>query len=242
MKSIKCVVVGDGAVGKTSLLISYTTNQFPEDYVPTVFDNYSANVMVGDEKVTINLWDTAGQEEYDRLRPLSYTQTDIFLICFSVVEPSSFQNVSSKWIPEIRHHSPKDTKILLIGTKIDLRDDPHVLDELDEQGFKPISEQEAAQLAKSLGIVNYLECSAASQKGVREVFDCAIKSVIAPEEESPEEFTKEDTNLPSGTANNNNTTSATKQSVKPLQKQTKQSPKTHLPAKKIKKSKKCVIL
>lgn len=151
MKSIKCVVVGDGAVGKTSLLISYTTNQFPEDYVPTVFDNYSANVMVGDEKVTINLWDTAGQEEYDRLRPLSYPQTDIFLICFSVVEPSSFQNVKNKWMPEIRHHTPKDTKILLVGTKSDLREDPHAMDELDEQGLKPVSEPEASSSPARLG-------------------------------------------------------------------------------------------
>lgn len=181
MKSIKCVVVGDGAVGKTSLLISYTTNQFPEDYVPTVFDNYSANVMVNNEKVTINLWDTAGQEEYDRLRPLSYTQTDIFLICFSVVEPTSFANVKSKWIPEIRHHTPKDTLVLLVGTKADLRDDPHILDQLDENGEKPVTSEEATKLAGELECVGYKECSAASQQGVREVFDCAIKSVISPD-------------------------------------------------------------
>lgn len=238
MKSIKCVVVGDGAVGKTSLLISYTTNQFPEDYVPTVFDNYSANVMVGDEKVTINLWDTAGQEEYDRLRPLSYTQTDIFLICFSVVEPSSFQNVKNKWMPEIKHHTPKDTKILLVGTKSDLRDDPHAIDELDEQGLKPISENEAIQLAKSLGFVGYLECSAASQKGVREVFDCAIKAVIAPEEpeQEPEQTTTQNTaNAP---AVSSSTTKPTIKANKPV----KQAPKTHIPAKKVKKSRKCLIL
>lgn len=247
MKSIKCVVVGDGAVGKTSLLISYTTNQFPEDYVPTVFDNYSANVMVGDEKVTINLWDTAGQEEYDRLRPLSYPQTDIFLICFSVVEPSSFQNVKNKWMPEIRHHTPKDTKILLVGTKSDLREDPHAMDELDEQGLKPVSEPEASKLASSLGLVGYLECSAASQKGVREVFDCAIKAVISPEE--PEEQGVQDQNVngsaPNGTSNAAAAGAAA--NAKPLQqkaapKTVKQAPKTHIPAKKVRKSKKCVIL
>ncbi|GMM31336.1 Rho family GTPase [Martiniozyma asiatica (nom. inval.)] len=222
MKSIKCVVVGDGAVGKTSLLISYTTNQFPEDYVPTVFDNYSANVMVDDEKVTINLWDTAGQEEYDRLRPLSYTQTDIFLICFSVVEPVSFQNVQNRWMPEIRHHTAKDTKILLVGTKSDLRDEPHVLDELDEQGLKPVTRNEAIDLADSLGCKAYLECSAASQTGVREVFDTAIRVVIKPEEEEPE---------PESSAPAIKTTiakSAVKQSTKG--------------GKKPKKSKKCVIL
>ena len=89
-------IVGDGAVGKTCLLISYTTNKFPSEYVPTVFDNYAVTVMIGGEPYNLGLFDTAGQEDYDRLRPLSYPQTDVFLVCFSVINPASYENVKEK--------------------------------------------------------------------------------------------------------------------------------------------------
>ncbi|WP_411025091.1 GTP-binding protein, partial [Salmonella sp. s54836] len=117
--------VGDGAVGKSCLLIAYTTNAFPGDYVPTVFDNYSANIMVDGTPYNVGLWDTAGQEDYDRLRPLSYPQTDVFFICYSVVSPASFENVFTKWLPEIKHHCP-DTPYLIIGLKNDLLSAPGI--------------------------------------------------------------------------------------------------------------------
>lgn len=180
MRSIKAVVVGDGGVGKTCLLISYTTNTFPNDYIPTVFDNYSASVMIDGEPIKLGLWDTAGQSEYDRLRPLSYPQTEIFLCCFSVVSPDSFENVKAKWIPEILHHLPRDILIVLVGTKLDLREDVHVLDDLQTRNEKPISEFQANKLAKDVGAVSYLECSAATQVGVQELFDYCIRAVLDP--------------------------------------------------------------
>jgi small GTP-binding protein len=75
MHAIKCVVVGDGGVGKTSLLMSYTSNSFPVDYVPTIFDNYNAPIMIEEKVYNLGLWDTAGQEEYDKMRTVSYPHT-----------------------------------------------------------------------------------------------------------------------------------------------------------------------
>lgn len=144
------------------------------------FDNYSAPMVVDGISVSLGLWDTAGQEDYDRLRPLSYPQTDVFLICFSVSSPSSFENVTSKWYPEIKHHCP-DAPMILVGTKIDLRDDRETLNALADQGLSPIKREQGQKLANKIRAVKYMECSALTQRGLKQVFDEAVRAVLRPE-------------------------------------------------------------
>jgi len=147
--------------------------------VPTVFDNYAVTVMIGDEPYTLGLFDTAGQEDYDRLRPLSYPQTDVFLVCFSVVAPASFENVKEKWFPEVRHHCP-GVPCLIVGTQMDLRDDPTFIEKLAKNKQKPIAVEQGNKLARDLGAVKYVECSALRQKGLKDVFDEAILAALDP--------------------------------------------------------------
>eukprot|EP01084_Bolivina_argentea_P214244 363745_1 len=87
---IKCVFVGDNTVGKTSLITSYVNNEFPDKH-RVVFDNHTADHIFDDKHYKIGLWDTCVQDDYDRLRPLSYPQTDVFLICFSLIAKCHFR-------------------------------------------------------------------------------------------------------------------------------------------------------
>jgi len=176
---IKLVIVGDCTVGKTCMLMSFTSNTFPEEYVPTVFDNYTSNIVVDNVKVSLGLWDTAGQEDYDRLRPLSYPQTDVFVLCFSVISPTSFTNITNKWMPEIRHHCP-DTPVILCGTKIDLREDRDFANQLQRQNLQSIKREQGQRLCKKIRAFKYVECSALTQKGLKQVFDDAVRSVLSP--------------------------------------------------------------
>ncbi|XP_056135134.1 ras homolog family member Ua isoform X2 [Lampris incognitus] len=172
-RRVKCVLVGDGAVGKTSLVVSYTTNGYPTEYVPTAFDNFSAMVSVDGQPVKLQLCDTAGQDEFDKLRPLCYTNADVFLLCFSVVSPTSFQNVPEKWAPEIRRHAPL-APLVLVGTQCDLREDVKILIELAKYRERPVDPEDARDCALEIGAVSYMECSSLTQKNLKEVFDAAI--------------------------------------------------------------------
>jgi Rho family protein len=169
----KLVVVGDGGCGKTCLLIVYAENRFPEAYVPTVFENYVTQVNFDGKLIELALWDTAGQEEYDRLRPLSYPESDVILIVFSIDFPVSLANVQDKWFPEVAHFC-EGTPMLLIGTKIDLRQDEQTRRMLSAQGQRPISPEQGEAVAKEIG-ATYMECSAKNGEGVQEVFKAALK-------------------------------------------------------------------
>lgn len=147
-----------------------STTHAPTEYVPTVFDNYAVTVMIGEDPYTLGLFDTAGQEDYDRLRPLSYPQTDVFLVCFSVTSPASFENVKEKWFPEVHHHCP-GVPCLIVGTQVDLREDSAVVEKLSRQKQRPVTFEAGERLARELGAVKYVECSALTQKGLKNVFD-----------------------------------------------------------------------
>jgi len=173
----KLVIVGDGACGKTCLLIVFSKDQFPEVYVPTVFENYVADIEVDGKQVELALWDTAGQEDYDRLRPLSYPDTDVILMCFSIDSPDSLENIPEKWTPEVKHFCP-NVPIILVGNKKDLRNDEGTKWELQKQKQEPVKKEDAEEMAQKINAFAYLECSAKSKEGVREVFETATRAAL----------------------------------------------------------------
>ncbi|OAR02875.1 hypothetical protein LLEC1_01762 [Akanthomyces lecanii] len=234
----KLVIVGDGACGKTCLLMLvppvasssppgrptrntsqtraliavpinlvltllssvFSKGTFPEVYVPTVFENYVADVEVDGKHVELALWDTAGQEDYDRLRPLSYPDSHVILICFAIDSPDSLDNVQEKpqasgpaavalvdfgltvapspqWISEVLHFC-QGLPIILVGCKKDLRYDQKVTNELAKTSQKPVSPEEGEEIRKKIGAYKYLECSAKTNEGVHEVFEHATRAAL----------------------------------------------------------------
>ena len=180
LNNIKCVVLGPGNVGKTCLLIRYTTNEFQEN----IFQLYLiiiANIMIDDIPVQLGLWDTAGGEDYHRLRPLSYPCTDIFIICMSVYDGTSRKmDKSGMWTDlavdtmafcqEVQALLPYVPRIL-VGTKTDLRDDKKSQDNC-------YTKQEMEIFADVFGCHSYIECSASTGDNVNETFDYVTRIVI----------------------------------------------------------------
>jgi len=172
---LKLLIVGDGAVGKTCALQTHATGVFPEAYVPTVFDNRSLETTFEGKSVLLQLWDTAGQEDYDRLRPLSYPGSDVILLCYSTVNQASYEAITEKWHPEVEHYAA-DVPLVLVGTKLDMRNegiqDPHA----DE--FEPIDKAEGEELREEIGAKAFVECSAKTGENLAHLFEVALKIAV----------------------------------------------------------------
>ncbi|KAJ3044105.1 GTP-binding protein Rho1 [Rhizophlyctis rosea] len=178
----KLLVIGDGTVGKTCLLIVYTQGTFPLKYIPTVFENHIKDVTIPDTNTTVELvlWDTAGQEEVGRyrLRSLYYPNSDVVVICYAIDSPDSLENVAENWIQEVRHFCPK-IPVLLVGTKSDLRNDPNTIETLAKLGQKPVTEEEGKRMASQIGALHYFETSAKLNEGIPIVFEEAARAALA---------------------------------------------------------------
>ncbi|CUM62699.1 uncharacterized protein PRCAT00000255001 [Priceomyces carsonii] len=188
----KIVILGDGACGKTSLLNVFTRGYFPQVYEPTVFENYVHDIFIDGQSVQLSLWDTAGQEEFDRLRSLSYSDTHCIMLCFSVDSPDSLENVQSKWVGEIADHC-EGVKLVLVALKCDLRNNAqNDLENNEDESTNPyshssdpyhhqkklISYEEGLAVAKKVGALRYLECSAKKNRGVNEAFSEAARCAL----------------------------------------------------------------
>ncbi|KAJ3154798.1 hypothetical protein HDU89_008038 [Geranomyces variabilis] len=162
----KVVVVGDERTGKTALCLVYCRAPFPATHFTTVSDTYSRSGC------TLELADTAGSYEFDRLRPFSYDNADAFIIAFAVDDPLSLENVEEKWVPEVRYFSAK-VPILLVALKTDLRSDQETAQRLSRESLRPVRFDEGEAVAARIGAAKYIECSARDSINVDAVFDAA---------------------------------------------------------------------
>ena len=173
---VKCVVVGDGAAGKTNMILAFRSNEYGSFSYPSTLDNFSKEVVVDGTEVELSVWDTYGQMDYSRLRPLIYPDTDVFLIVFSVDNGDSLENIREVWYPEVSYFCP-GTPIIVVGTKCDLRHNPPAPNDL-RGGQRLLPYSEGLTVMKDIGAVQYIECSSLTQQGLEKVFKEAARTVL----------------------------------------------------------------
>ncbi|KAL8933509.1 MAG: hypothetical protein Q9216_006334 [Gyalolechia sp. 2 TL-2023] len=145
--------------------------------VPTVFENYVTDCRVDGKSVQLALWDTAGQEDYERLRPLAYSKAHVILIGFSIDTPDSLDNVKHKWVEEANERCP-GVPIILVGLKKDLREDPLAQEEMRKKSLHFTTDSEGSNAAREIGARKYLECSSLTGEGVDDVFEAATRAAL----------------------------------------------------------------
>ncbi|KAK8839490.1 hypothetical protein M9Y10_031846 [Tritrichomonas musculus] len=174
MKPIKCIFVGDSGVGKTSFLITCNSNSFPGESVPTIYHNFQLEVMK-EEKKLINLVDTCRRNSDMERQYSIYADADLFVLCFSITNPHSLENIEKYWFYDVRKRNPK-TPIILLGMKSDLREE-NISD--SQKSFTTIMEtipsSKCEEIKIKINAEEYIECSSLQQIKLNEVIDSFIK-------------------------------------------------------------------
>ncbi|XP_011446036.1 cdc42 homolog [Magallana gigas] len=173
--SLKCVLVGDMNVGKSSLAARISSRTFKTDYSPTLFDNYAATVSVHGIPYHLNLFDTAGKEDFSKVRVMSYINSDVFLVCFSIDDVKSLVHVQESWVPELRQHVP-NTPFILVGTKLDVRFQQPDIQVLDSSAVSP---KQGKEVASTVGAYSYVEVSSLSADGVDDLITEIVEAAKA---------------------------------------------------------------
>ncbi|KAI6649205.1 RAS-like GTP-binding protein [Oopsacas minuta] len=184
----KLVVVGDSKCGKSAVLYMLAKELYLEGYVPTLFENYASEIESNQGLVQVSMYDTPGDDNYSHIRPLSYPDTDILLLCFDLSSPQSYHNIFTKWIPEIREYCP-GVPFIIVGCKNDLinmelkKADDYIVSEL-----APTTQDEMAQLLSHTGAVDYFQCSAKYNYNLIGLFSKAVDSTFHRKRNSSKKY------------------------------------------------------
>ena len=206
-ENIKCTLIGDKSVGKTSMLLSYQTNTYPSEYVPTILDTYSKATIYNDKRINLQLYDIGGEQSLENFKGQGKIGTDVFLLCFAIDNRESFTRVSSKWLPQIQNYwfsslSSDDESgvrnswwiepiIILVGCKNDKSSTNSLLHEIrlrrPSRNKDPrtslesqalVTYKEAIEMKKEIRAYLYLECCSRNTTGITEIFNAAINAVL----------------------------------------------------------------
>ncbi|CAL1288308.1 unnamed protein product [Larinioides sclopetarius] len=176
--SCKIVLVGDSRCGKTSLIHRFVSDSYTQVYTPTGFERYTATYCVGGYRIHFTLWDTSGTSAYDTVRPLSYKDASVFLLCFTIGSPDSLDNTINKWFPEIRQHS-QNIPIILCGCQSDLRNDAETMCALAKLKKVPVTAEQALGVSRQIHATTYVETSSRScPRSSREAFEISALAAL----------------------------------------------------------------
>lgn len=165
----KVTMIGSGQAGKTSILLRLIDDTFNKDCEPTIFENKMITIVVEQIPISLHIWDTAGQEDFNSIIPLTYESTEIAIICYSVDDSYSYEAITEKWENEVRYYS-ENVEIVLVATKTDLRSDGRV---------SCLENEDGKRLAKQISAIAFFECSAKDSIGVLEIFNFVAKHIYA---------------------------------------------------------------